>query len=94
MGNQSEVKVLSQSPDRGNLTPRWQGHVWREASEGREVALYTVLHREGVSERSRRCAWVQAKAKRRKAVLHRVSRSSATKPYFGRGAAVLATGSQ
>ena len=86
------MKILSQSPDRGNLTPRRQGHVGREASRRGRARLYAGPHREGGSERSRRCVEVQAKAKRRKARLHRASRPAATMPRFCRRCSRIGAG--
>jgi hypothetical protein len=69
MSARSEVKVLSQSPDRGNLTPKRQ--LRRPGAPGREVEVRVVAQRptpargrgvEAIGARPYR-----AKAKRRKA---------------------------
>lgn len=53
MSKQVEVQFLSRGPDGGNPTPRRQRYV----SQGSECGIRTpVVHREGVAERSRRCA--------------------------------------
>ena len=49
MNNEPEVKVLSQGPNRGNLTPRRQGHVGREARRGNDANLYAGLFALGES---------------------------------------------
>ena len=80
MENEPEVKILSQSPDRGNLTPKRQGYVGREASS-RE--LYADPHREGGLKEAIGAWW----SKRKRSAVKRVrlaSRSSATKPCFCR----------
>jgi len=80
-------QILSRGPDGGNPTPRWQGHVDGKPVRARATSctpLFTNLHREDVSGRSRRWDIVEAQAKDRKAPASGEPPPSGTSPVSAR----------
>jgi hypothetical protein len=54
-------EIETQGPDGGNLTPKRQGHVGREAGQN-TFRPYTALHREGMFGGSHRCVVVSSES--------------------------------